>query len=51
MMKVKDNVIIECTDVELYSHWLRYWSDFMDYTTYKRQVQEAGTEVIEGDQE
>ena len=46
-MIVENGKIVKCTDQELYTHWLRTLSEFMDYEDYKRRCIELGTEVVD----
>jgi len=48
-MTIINNRIVKATDSELYSYWLRQYSDFMDYDTYKDKCRKLGTEVVEDD--
>ena len=50
-MKVKYGKIIEATNEELYSFWLKRWSDIYSYTDYKNIVKELGTKVVEDDRD
>ena len=47
-MKIVNGKIKKCTDVELYSYWLKSdWCKIYDYQTYKQKCINAGTEVEE----
>lgn len=46
-MTVKDGKIIQATNDELYSFWLKHWAEFYPYDEYKQRVIDAGTEVVE----
>ena len=46
-MDIKDGKIIKCTESELYSYWLKRWSDLYSFDDYKRRCIELGTEVEE----
>lgn len=47
-MTVKNGKIIECTDNELFKHYLKCkWDDIYSYSEYKRLCIEEGTKVQE----
>ena len=39
--------IVKADDLDLYTYWLRNWSEFMSYTDFKNKCIENGTEVTE----
>lgn len=45
-MIVKNNIIVECTEDEIYEYWLKIWSDFIDFDTYLRKCESMGTKII-----
>jgi len=46
-MEIKFGKIVKTTNVELYDYWLDNWSDFYDYTDFRRHVIELGTIVTD----
>ena len=47
-MKIENNKIIEISEIELYSLWLkRGYDDIMSFTDYKEQFKRVGCKVIE----
>lgn len=46
-MEIKFGKIVKATNAELYKYWLDNWSDFYDYTDYKRRVIGLGTIVTD----
>lgn len=46
-MVIKDGKIRKATENELYTYWLRNWSDFMSYTDYKQGCLANGTEITD----
>lgn len=48
-MKIENNIIIECTEDELWNYWYLYWSDLLDYDTYRRKCENNGTKVKENE--
>ena len=48
-MTIKNNKIVEATEDELFSYWLKQYSTIMDFTTYKRKMISLGVKIIEND--
>lgn len=45
-MIIKNGKIIKTTESELYSYWLKQWSDLYSFNDYKKQCIDLGTEVV-----
>ena len=45
-MKIENNKIVECTEMELYEFWLDHWSHLLDFITYKRRCINNGVKII-----
>ena len=45
-MIVENNKIIEATEDEMYTYWLKRWSDVISFTDYIRKVEKNGTKII-----
>lgn len=50
-MKIENDKIVEATEDELYTYWLRTWSDFMPYTEYRTGCISSGIKIKEKDDE
>lgn len=51
-MKVENGKIVEITDDELFSYYLKHeWYEIYDYPTYKEKCKEKGTKIIGEDGE
>jgi hypothetical protein len=45
-MIIKNGKITETTEEELYSYWLKQWSDLMPFDEYMRRMENLGVNVI-----
>lgn len=45
-MVIKNNKITEATEEELYSYWLKQWSDLMPFDEYMRRMENIGVNII-----
>lgn len=46
-MVIQDNKIIEATENELYSYWLKQWSDLISFDEYIKKMKKNGVIIKE----
>ena len=46
-MKIENNKIVEATEEELYTYWLRAMSDLMPFDEYRWRMENIGVKIIE----
>lgn len=45
-MIIENGKITKCTETELYTYWLKRYSDILSFPAYKLKMKEAGMKII-----
>lgn len=49
-MKIEDGKIVEATEDELFSHWLKSdWCEFLSFQDFKWRYKDAGGVILDDD--